>query len=592
MMLDSADRRPAGGAELSRPRSRFQEARGPRQGGRRREGGAALHPQVPFLGVHQRAGRRRTSASPSATPATSSRRATAPPRPRTSRTSPTPSPRRARCCGSTSRRSPRTRPIPSRRSASSISCSSPRSPPPRASSPATPTPTRRRRPLMPKEITGNPLIYPPPDVRARFYTITAGTAEQVRERTRLWTTDQDGPIDVSGSTIVRIEGVTKRFGAITRRRRRRSRHRARRAVRPAGRLGLRQDHPAAHAGRASRRPTPAASLIDGQDMTGVPPHRRPVNMMFQSYALFPHMNVADNVGYGLRREGLPKAEIATRVAEALEQVRLADYAARTAGAALGRPAPARGARPRAGQAAQAAAARRAAGRARPQAARGHALRAGAPAGGARPHLRHGDPRPGRGDVAGEPAGRHEAGRIVQVGTPHEVYERPAALRRRLHRRRQHLARRRRLAGAAAGEDPPVGVARPGAGDAVAGKIVDAAYEGDRSLYRVRLARRRAWSTRLLHASADGAAGFRRGQDGCGRASDAADAAPVLDAMKPRQAGAERDRPGPPAPGWRFRPRPLRPGAGCRFCLTALGVPPFAPRLDPALARRSAASSPP
>src|SRR5467141_4037097 len=69
-------------------------------------------------------------------------------------------------------------------------------------------------------------------------------------------------------------------------------------------------------------------VIDGQDMTGVPPHRRPVNMMFQSYALFPHMNVADNVGYGLRREGLPKPEIARRVAEALEQVRLSDYAAR------------------------------------------------------------------------------------------------------------------------------------------------------------------------------------------------------------------------------------------------------------------------
>ena len=63
-------------------------------------------------------------------------------------------------------------------------------------------------------------------------------------------------------------------------------------------------------------------------MTGVPPHRRPINMMFQSYALFPHMNVAENVGYGLRREGLPKPEIATRVAEALEQVRLSDYAAR------------------------------------------------------------------------------------------------------------------------------------------------------------------------------------------------------------------------------------------------------------------------
>src|SRR5207247_10359100 len=69
-------------------------------------------------------------------------------------------------------------------------------------------------------------------------------------------------------------------------------------------------------------------LIDGEDMTGVPPHLRPVNMMFQSYALFPHMDVAANVGYGLRREGLPKPEIARRVAQALEQVRLADHASR------------------------------------------------------------------------------------------------------------------------------------------------------------------------------------------------------------------------------------------------------------------------
>ena len=46
--------------------------------------------------------------------------------------------------------------------------------------------------LMPKDITDNPLIYPPPDVRARFYTITAGNAEQVRERTRLWTTIKTG----------------------------------------------------------------------------------------------------------------------------------------------------------------------------------------------------------------------------------------------------------------------------------------------------------------------------------------------------------------------------------------------------------------
>ena len=69
-------------------------------------------------------------------------------------------------------------------------------------------------------------------------------------------------------------------------------------------------------------------LIDGEDMTGVPPHLRPVNIMFQSYALFPHMDVAANVGYGLRREGLAKNEIAQRVAQVLALVRLEALGAR------------------------------------------------------------------------------------------------------------------------------------------------------------------------------------------------------------------------------------------------------------------------
>ena len=63
-------------------------------------------------------------------------------------------------------------------------------------------------------------------------------------------------------------------------------------------------------------------IIDDQDMTGVPPHLRPVNMMFQSYALFPHLDVAGNVAYGLKREGAAKTEIAARVAEALALVKL------------------------------------------------------------------------------------------------------------------------------------------------------------------------------------------------------------------------------------------------------------------------------
>ena len=55
-------------------------------------------------------------------------------------------------------------------------------------------------------------------------------------------------------------------------------------------------------------------LLDGDDIAPVPPYRRPVNMMFQSYALFPHLTVAGNVAFGLKQEGLPKNEIAARVA--------------------------------------------------------------------------------------------------------------------------------------------------------------------------------------------------------------------------------------------------------------------------------------
>ena len=69
-------------------------------------------------------------------------------------------------------------------------------------------------------------------------------------------------------------------------------------------------------------------VLGGQDITRLPPHRRPVNTTFQSYALFPHMSVAENVGYGLRRQGLPRAEIESRVRELLELVRLSDFAGR------------------------------------------------------------------------------------------------------------------------------------------------------------------------------------------------------------------------------------------------------------------------
>jgi putrescine transport system ATP-binding protein len=63
-------------------------------------------------------------------------------------------------------------------------------------------------------------------------------------------------------------------------------------------------------------------LLDGTDIAQVLPHQRPVNMMFQNYALFPHLSVRDNIAFGLKRAGMPAAEITTRVAEMVELVKL------------------------------------------------------------------------------------------------------------------------------------------------------------------------------------------------------------------------------------------------------------------------------
>ena len=71
-------------------------------------------------------------------------------------------------------------------------------------------------------------------------------------------------------------------------------------------------------------PTSGSLFIDGEDLAGVPPYERPTNMMFQSYALFPHMTVEKNVAFGLEQEGLSKAEIARRVDEMLGIVRLGE----------------------------------------------------------------------------------------------------------------------------------------------------------------------------------------------------------------------------------------------------------------------------
>jgi spermidine/putrescine ABC transporter ATP-binding subunit len=75
-------------------------------------------------------------------------------------------------------------------------------------------------------------------------------------------------------------------------------------------------------------PTEGDVLIDGKDMTDVPPNKRPVNMVFQSYAVFPHMSVEQNVAYGLKMDRLPSSQVGPKVAEALEQVHLTQFAKR------------------------------------------------------------------------------------------------------------------------------------------------------------------------------------------------------------------------------------------------------------------------
>jgi len=76
------------------------------------------------------------------------------------------------------------------------------------------------------------------------------------------------------------------------------------------------------------KPTAGQIVLEGQDIVGLAPYERPINMMFQSYALFPHLSVWDNVAFGLRRDHLPKAEIEERVVRMLELVQLKAYAKR------------------------------------------------------------------------------------------------------------------------------------------------------------------------------------------------------------------------------------------------------------------------
>ena len=197
-------------------------------------------------------------------------------------------------------------------------------------------------------------------------------------------------------------------------------------------LRLRQVHAAA-ADRRARGRTSGQILIDGADVIDLPPAKRGLSMVFQSYALYPHMTVRNNIGFGLKMAGMPKAEIERRSRRRRAPASDALPRPQAAGA-LRRTAPARRDRPRHRARAEGVPVRRAAVQPRRGAARPDAPGDRAAAEAARRHhdLRH--PRPGRGHDHGRQdrgperrqgrAGRLAARALRTAGQP---------VRRRLHR---------------------------------------------------------------------------------------------------------------------------------------------------------------
>ena len=202
------------------------------------------------------------------------------------------------------------------------------------------------------------------------------------------------------------------------------------------------------------QPTTGAIRLDGEDVASVPPYKRNVNTVFQSYALFEHLDVAENIAFGLRRRKVPKPEIEQRVSEALDLVSLGhrakDRPAQLSGGMRQRVALARALvnRP------VAAAARRAARRARPQAAQADAGRAQADPARGRHHVHLRDARPGGGARDVRPDRRHARRRGRAARRARGDLRAPGeGVRGRLHRHLEPAAGRRRERRRAALERP-------------------------------------------------------------------------------------------------------------------------------------------
>ena len=138
-------------------------------------------------------------------------------------------------------------------------------------------------------------------------------------------------------------------------------------------------------------PSGGSIHIDGQDVTLIAPNHRPVNMVFQSYAIFPHLNVASNIAFGMRKSGLSKRELAERIEEMLELIRLPGYGERGGKRAVRRPTATGRVGESAHQAAAGAAPGRTFGGARQEAERADADRAASVAAAGGHHLRVRDP---------------------------------------------------------------------------------------------------------------------------------------------------------------------------------------------------------
>ena len=169
-------------------------------------------------------------------------------------------------------------------------------------------------------------------------------------------------------------------------------------------------------------PTSGTITLAGQDITYAKPYRRPVNTVFQSYALFPHLDIFENVAFGLRRR--KKSDVDKQVNEMLELVELEQPGPQEAGPALRWPAAARGARPGADQPPRGAAARRAARRTRPQAARAMQVelkRIQTDVGLTFIHVTHDQEEA---MTMADTIAVMNAGVIEQMGAPEELYENP------------------------------------------------------------------------------------------------------------------------------------------------------------------------